>query len=255
MSDFKNPFDPDNFSLGVGWDGKTVTVTASQFQVDKFEYGDGTPVVDKTGQQAYANVWAISGVTEDSDSERTEKYSIGKTLVPTSGGDSFEHVNGKPGATFNTRAKAAKLAAALKASGFPLEKLVDGDGRPSASGLLGAMFVFKGERLLNPDGSVKTDKNGYEKIEYYPVEFLGFNKNAPASKDVDNEVRNRAYDLVTNLLGEAEGKKLTRIQLIQAVTKALAGDADKNTILGLVVSDEFNSAAPWKVEGTTISLS
>ena len=59
---------------------------------------------------------------------------------------------------------------------------------------------------------------------------------------------------MTELLGVAEGNKLTRIQLIQGVTKALAGDEDQGAIVGLVVSDKFNSAAPWKVSGTTISL-
>ena len=256
MSDFKNPFDPDNFSIGVGWDGKTVTVTNSAFTTDMFEFGDGNPVIDeRTGEQAYSNVWAVSGISEDSEYERTEKYSIGKSLVPTNNGNSFEHKAGKPNATFNARSKAASFAKHLKESGFDLGKLVAEDGTPNAAGLIGAMLIFKAYPVLKEDGSVKVNKGGYEQYDFFPVKFVGFSKSAPQPKGEDTAVRNRAYDLITQLLEDAEGHKLTRVQVIQGVNKALKGDPDLNAVVGLAVAEDFNSAAPWKVEGTTISLS
>ena len=254
MGDFKNPFDPDNFTTGFGWDGKTVTVTGSRFAVDKFAYGDGSPYIDpNTGEQGFSNVWEITGITEDSEAERSEKYSIGKAPIPTDDGESFARADGKP-AIFNSRALAAKFSAKLKDAGFDLQKLVDGENGVKASNLVGAMIVFKSEPQLDKDGNPKQDKNGYDKVNYFPAEFLGFAEGAVGAKTGDADLSNRAYDLVTELLAAAEGTKLTRIQLIQGVTKALAGDEDQGAIVGLVVSDKFNSAAPWQGSGTTISL-
>ena len=254
MGDFKNPFDPDNFSTGFGWDGKTVTVTGSRFTVDKFVYGSGDPYIDpNTGEQGFSNVWEITGITEDSEAERSEKYSIGKALIPSDDGESFARLDGKP-ATFNSRALAAKFSAKLKDAGFDLSVLVDGENGVKASNLVGAMIVFKSEPQLDKDGNPKQDKNGYDKVNYFPAEFLGYAEGAVGKKTNNVDVENRAYDLVVNLLTESEGNKLTRIQLIQGVTKALSGDPDQGTIVGLVVSDKFNSATPWKVNGTTISL-
>jgi len=256
MTDFKNPFDPDNFSLGVGWDGKTVTITSSRFKTDMFTYGDGTPYLDDNGEQGYANVWEIKGISEDSENERTESYSIGKSLIPTSDGDSFEHKAGKPNATFHVKAKAAKFAAALKTSGFDLSKLVDDEGKPSAKGLVGAIFVFKALQPIDPKtNEPAVDKGGYAKIEQYPAKFIGWSKTSPAAQVANDGVQDKAYDVITELLTEAEGNTLTRVQLIQALNKKLAGDDDMNAIVQLAVKEDFNSAAPWKLEGNTISLS
>lgn len=253
---FKNPFEPENFGTGFGWDGKLVTVTGSRFVVDLFTYGDGSPVPDRKDpdKQASAHVWEIKGITEDSEAERTEKYSIGKGLIPSEDGEGFEHFSGKPGATFNIRSQAAKFTAALKESGFDVSKLADESGI-KASNLVGAQITFKGVPQLDSKGNIKQDKGGYDKVDYMPADFLGFAEGAAAAPATnDNALSNRAYDLVTDLLAQAEGNTLTRIQLIQAVSKQLQGDADAGKVTALVVSDKFNSAAPWKVDGTTISL-
>lgn len=253
MTDF-NPFDPENFTIGVGWDGKLVTITASKFEVDYFKFGDGTPWLDDKGEPGYANVWALSGITEDSDRERTEKYSIGKTLIPSSDGESFEHRDNKPNATFNARSHAAKLVGHLKDAGFDLSKLVK-DGRPTASGLVGAMFTFKAFPVMK-DGVHVEDKGGFKKYDFYPVKFEGFNASVSSTNaaSVESETKDRAYDIITGLLGEAEGNTLTRVQLIQALNKKLDGDPEMSAIMTLAVKDDFNDKAPWKVEGTTISL-
>lgn len=253
MTEKFNPFDPDNFSLGVGWDGKTVTVTDSKFVVSYFGLDENPWIDPNTGERGYSNDWAISGVYDDAP-ERTEKYSIGKSLVPSADGNSFESANGKPGASFHPSCKAAKLAKALKEIGFPLDRLVDDEGRPNAAGLVGAKFTMKGNHVFKANGEPKM-AGKYQAVEFWPVSFEGFGANAaPQKSEVDDAVRNRAYDLVTQLLEEADGNKLTRIQLIQGVSKALTGDPELNAIQRLVVSDAFNSTAPWKLEGTSISL-
>jgi len=255
MTEDFNPFDPDNFSTGLGWDGKTVTVTQSRFEVDLFTNSDGSPWTDDNGEQGYSNVWAISGISEDSDFERTVKYSIGKTLVPTSDGDSFESKSGKPNQTFNAKAKAAKLVRAFKESEFDLSRLMS-EGKPSAKGLNGAMFLYKSTQPIDPKTKEPAvDKGGYAKVDEFPVKFLGWSKASPQSAKVDDAISIRAENLISELLTAAEGNKLTRIQVIQGLNKALAGDPDMNTIVSLAVKADFNSAAPWKVEGTTISLS
>lgn len=253
MTEKFNPFDPDNFALGIGWDGKVVTITDSKFVVTQFGLDENPWIDPNTGERGFSNDWAISGVYEEA-AERTEKYSIGKSLVPTADGNSFENANGKPGAAFHPSCKAAKLAKALKEVGFDLSRLVDEEGLPNASGLIGAQFLMKGKHIFKADGSPKMSGK-FQAVEFWPVEFVGFAANVQQKSDVDDAVRNRAYDLVTQLLEDAENKTLTRVGLIRAVGDALKGDPDLNTIQRLVVSNDFNSAAPWKVEGTTISLS
>lgn len=249
-----NPFEPDNFSSGFGWDGKTVTITGSQFITDYFGTDENPWIDPKTEERGFSNVWAFTGIHEDSDRERTEKWSIGKTNIPTADGEGFERRDGKP-ASFHPSSQAARLSAALKDAGFDTSKLVV-DGVIKASALVGARFVFKGYTKKDKDGKPKEDKNGFVQYEYFPVEFVGFQEglNKTETAEASQELENRAYDLVTQLLEAAEGKTFTRVQLIQAVSKALAGDKDLSTIMSLVTGDKFNSAAPWKVEGTTISL-
>ena len=46
MSQFKNPFDPANFTSGGGlWDGKVVTITGSKAVLSPMKNGDGSPVL------------------------------------------------------------------------------------------------------------------------------------------------------------------------------------------------------------------
>jgi hypothetical protein len=252
MGDFKNPFDSENFTSGFGWDGKTVTVTGSRFVKDMFAYGSGDPVLDDNGEQAFANVWEVKGITEDSEAERAEKYSIGRRLEPSDDGESFARRDDKP-ATFNNKSKAAAFSAHLKESGFDVSRLVV-DGQIKASALVGAQILFKGHPQRDKDGNPKQDKNGFDKVDFFPAKFVGFVEGAGATNEADTEFENRIYDLVTTFLTEAEGNTLTRIALIQAVGAALKGDPDLGKATKLVVSDKFNAAAPWKVDGTTISL-
>jgi hypothetical protein len=237
---------------GLGWDGKTVTVTGSRFVKDTFRYKSGDPVIGDDGEALYNNVWEIKGVTEDSENERTEKYSIGKANVPAEDGESFGREDGKP-AFFHPNSKAAVFSAALKDAGFDTSKLVVPDVGIKASNLVGAMITFKATPQLDKDGKPKEDKNGFAKVDQLPAEFVGYKEGVSAPGGTD-EITSEAQDLVVTLLTEAEGNTLTRVQLIKAIGEKLADDPNKGRITSLAVSAKFNEDSPWKVDGTTISL-
>jgi hypothetical protein len=64
-------------------------------------------------------------------------------------------------------------------------------------------------------------------------------------------VTHKATAAVLNALSDGP---LTRANLIRALAQQLAGDADANAIIGLVVRDEFHLGKPWKYDGVRAGL-
>jgi hypothetical protein len=64
-------------------------------------------------------------------------------------------------------------------------------------------------------------------------------------------VTHKATAAVLNALSDGP---LTRADLIRALAHQLAGDADANAIIGLVVHDEFHRGKPWKYDGMRAGL-
>lgn len=247
---FVNPFDSDNFREGGGlWDGKVVTITKSKTETKRLAYKDGSAVVNDNGEQAVRNVWTISGIAEDTEKEITREYSIGG-MIPTADGEGFTRQDGKP-AILHKNSDAAKLAAALKTSGFDVNLLFV-NGKPKVSALEGAKLRFKGEDRLDKDGKPKKQKNNpkYTEQDFFPVEFVGFSATARKGNGVDDATKAKATDAVMGVLAEAGGT-LTQVDLVKALSRKMAGSADLPAIVGLVSKREVPGV---KVEGATFSL-
>jgi hypothetical protein len=56
------------------------------------------------------------------------------------------------------------------------------------------------------------------------------------------------------VLGALAKGPLSRADLVRTLAQSLAGDADANAIIGLVVRDDFHKEQPWKYDGVTASL-
>lgn len=260
-----NPFDSDNFSHGGGlWDGKTVTITSAVAKTERLNNKDGSAYLDeKTRQPVFQTATYIKGISDGGDDkERHEEYSVGDKLVPTPDGEGFVSKDGTP-PKFHANSNMGKFAAALKASGFDLSTMVVA-GRQKLSALVGARFMFKAEPKLGKDGKPIKDKKGYDKNVHLPVKFVGYaqgggTRTAAAGNGVAatgaavGALDGKATGAVINAL-TAGGGKLTRAQLIQGIAQALSGDADSNTIIGLIVNDAFHKDKPWKYDGKEVSL-
>lgn len=264
-----NPFDPESFVSGGGlWDGKTVTITSSVAKAEALVYGDGKPVIDKeTGVQSVQTALYIKGIADGGDDkERHEEYSVGDKLAPTSDGRGFvdKATGGAP--RFHANSNFAKLAAALKASGFPVAELYDPATRQQRlDKLVGARFVFKAEPKLGRDGKPVKDKKGYTKNIHLPVKFVGYAAGLPAAASATpgsapvagspggDAIRTKAAEKVLEVLAAA-GAPVTRADLVRTLATKLAGDADANAVIGLVVRDDFHKGQAWKYDGTQASL-
>lgn len=260
-----NPFDPETFSHGGGlWDGKTVTITSAVAKTEALTYGDGKPVIDeKTKQQSIQIGLGIAGIADGGDDkERRETYSTGDRLVPTADGEGFVAKDGGP-AKFHANSNMGKFAAALKASGFPIETLVV-DGKQKLSRLVGARFVFKGEAKVGQDGKPIKDKKGYTKNIFLPVKFVGYAAGAASGSVTGAPAGNGAATgssagalqekAKATVLGALANGPLTRADLVRTLAQKLAGDPDSNAIISLVVNDAFHKGQPWKYDGTQASL-
>jgi len=252
MSDFKNPFDPDNHSAGGGvWDGKTVTITSAKFVLDPIMYGDGSPYLDKeTGEPAFVHCLKVTGIAEGEERERKESWSIGY-MVPTGDGEGFESPDGKPG-KMSLRCECSKFFAALKKSGFKMANIAKDDA-PYITGLVGAQFEMEGIQKVKDNGELKFSKNGYPDIKFYPVSFVGYDANGRPGA-VDDAIKDRAAEIVMTLLAESSNGKLTRVDLIKSLTSHLGNDPDKNTILALAMKPDFHEGQQWFVDGSTLSV-
>jgi len=254
MGEFQNPFDPSNFIEGGGlWDDKIVTITGSKFGLYHMKRGDGSAVVDnKTGEPVVKRVWEITGIADDDERERQERYSIG-SLQPTADGESFTKPDGSFG-TFHKNADAAKFASGLFNGGFDVNLLFDAEtGKAKASALVGARIRFKAEAQLDKDGNPKKNKKGYEMQNFYPSEFIGFKDGVAAAAGPSDEDVTLAQDTVVAVL-TALGGSASRGDVIREVTKKLAGTENGPKVIQLLVKPEFNAAAPWTLDGTTLSI-
>jgi hypothetical protein len=261
-----NPFDPETFTHGGGlWDGKTVTVTGAVAKVEALTYGDGKPVLDDKGQQTIQTGLVLTGIADGGDDkERRETYSVGDRLVPTPDGEGFVAKDGGP-PKFHANSNMGKFSAALKASGFDLGVLIvrqpDGSVRQQLSRLVGARLVFKGEPKVGKDGRPIKDKKGYDKNMFLPVKFVGYAAGAgtvaqPAGAGGNgaaggDAIKTKAKEAVLKALAAGP---LTRADLVRTLAQQLAGDADSNAVIGLVVRDEFHKGQPWHYDGTQASL-
>jgi hypothetical protein len=258
MSEFVNPLDDVNFTSGGGlWDGKSITVLQSGTDVDLLAYKDGSPVIDsRTGEQSKRNVWKIVGQAEDEDRERQETYSLG-SLVPTPDGEGFVKGDGTLG-KLHSNSEAGKLAAAIKASGYDVNKLYDAKtGKTLLSKLVGATFTFKAEPKLDKDGNIKKNKKGYTENRFFPVAFVGQKDGVGAGGNgavkVDADLLAFATKTVTTILNE-NGGTLSRAGLTKEISTMLKGDPRNVAVISLVIKDEFYEDSPIKREGTQLSL-
>jgi hypothetical protein len=251
-----NPFLDENVVEGGGglWDGKSVTITKALTEVRPFTRGDGSKVIDeKTGEQMYSNDITIYGIADDEDKERREGYSAGKTAIPDG-----EWFNSREGVVSPIRgnSNAAKFREAVAKSGFDVSLFIS-SGRASVKCLEGARFLFKAVPKVNEKGEVKKNKKGYDEKTFVPVKFLGFKtgSQSPASSGVgaSEAVVALADETVLGAISEAGGK-ITRAELIKAVSKKLAGTPDVNKVLALVAKDAYHTDKAWKRDGTGYSL-
>ena len=60
---------------------------------------------------------------------------------------------------------------------------------------------------------------------------------------------------VAAVLDALSGGPLTRADLVRTLAQQLAGDADANAIISLVVRDDFHRGKPWKYDGERACLS
>jgi hypothetical protein len=263
-----NPFDSDNFAQGGGlWDGKTVTITSAVAKTELLAYGDGKPVIDKeTGQQSSITALFLKGIADGGDDkERHEEYSVGDRLAPAADGRGFvDRATGGP-PKFHANSNFAKLAAALKASGFPIGELYDPATRQQRlDRLVGARFVFKAEAKLDKQGKAVKDKKGYTKNTHLPVKFVGRvqggvgvpqaqggNGHAPTPGSPADAVAKKAEAAV---IGALANGPLSRADLVRTLAQGLAGDPDANAVIGLIVRDDFHKGKAWKYDGQQASL-
>jgi len=252
-----NPFNPENLSHGGGlWDGKTVTILTAKAELEHLKFGDGRPVIsERDGQPAIKNVIAITGLADEEETERRETYSVGM-LIPTADGESFVHPKTGEVGQFNDKSEAGKLTTYLAGSGFDTTLLWDDAAQKmKLSGLVGAQFVMAGEAQKDKDGKVKVNKKGYENQKFYPVQFVGFKagvaKTAPQSNA--SELRDKAVEVVLEIIGEAGGK-IGRADLVRKISGKMAGDPRANKVLALVTRDDFHKDVPWTRDATGFSL-
>jgi hypothetical protein len=98
-----------------------------------------------------------------------------------------------------------------------------------------------------------------------PVDFLVIRTIEGTQRQVNGErsagstdtaqsdaVNGKAVAAVLNALSDGP---LTRADLIRALAHQLAGDADANAIISLVVHDDFHRGKPWKYDGMRAALS
>jgi len=251
MSDYKNPFLAENHSAGGGkWDGRVVSITSAKFMLKPIMFGDGTPWLNSDGEPGVIHCLQVSGIADGDERERDMEYSIGG-LVPTADGQFYEKRDGTPGELRKTSA-CSKFFEKLEACGFDMSNLVK-DGEPFVSGLVGAEIEFKSEQRKNKDGSLKFSKKGdFPELDFWPERFVSYNANG-SQASANEEITNRATDIVAGLLEVAPEGKLTRKDLIKELGVTLANDSDKNAILRLALSPEFHDQSPWSTDGTTIS--
>lgn len=260
-----NPFDPANHSQGGGiWGDKIVTITRSRAVREALTYKDGTPVPQtdrKTGQaipgtQQIQIGWEITGIVEGQDKERKEVYSVGERMDPTPDGEGFVMKDGAP-LKFSANSNAGKFSAALAAAGFDLSLLFP-NGQQKLSALTGARIMFKGEVKKGQDGKALKDKKGYEKMLFLPSKMMGFATGASAAlaaaQPTGGALADKAAGAVMSALAAAPENKLSRADLVRTLANSLAGDQDVNSIIGLVVRDDFHKGRAWKFDGLMASL-
>jgi len=242
MTNFVNPFDPQNFAEGGGlWDQKIVTVTESKFGIHRFNKSNGEEVVQ--------NVWFVTGIADDEESERQQRYSIGG-LHASSDGESFAKADGTPG-TLHKNSAGAKFAAGLAEGGFDTGTLIV-DNAIKASKLNGARIEFKAVQRKDKDGNLKVNKKGYPENDFYPAQFHGY-ADGTTPKAVDETVKKQAEAIVTELLNAAENNTLTQADIVRGVSKKLNGDPNSAAIVSLVVSESFKNDGPWSREGNNLT--
>lgn len=254
-----NPFEPEHQSKGGGlWDGKTVTITSAQARTEALKNGDGSPVIDeKTKQQVIQTALYIKGIAEGGDDkERHEEYSAGDKMVAAPDGEGFVMKDGTP-PKFHASSNIGKFTAALKGSGFDLSTLF-ANGKQKLSGLVGARFVFKAEAKIGKDGKPIKDKKGYVKNIHLPIKYVGAAIGITAPKPGNGAVAPSNDALAVKAQGAvlavlANGP-LSRAELIRSLAIKLAGDADSNSVIGLVVRDDFHKGQPWVYDGLSAHL-
>lgn len=252
-----NPF--EDFAVGGGlWDGKVVTVTEAKFAIDRLTYKDGKPVMDeRTGQPSVRNVLSIQGIAEGEEKERRETYSIGG-CVPTADGEGFLKADGTPGKLYES-CEAARFFKELKAAGYDMASLYDkAAGRSRISALKGAQIAFVAVPKLDKDGKPKRSKDGkYAENHFFPSRYVGRSTAAAASGNGgvggDDAIKTKAIGVVMGIVAESGGS-IDRPTLIRKVGSSMAGDKDVMRVVSLVAREDFHKAAPWKWDGTHITL-
>jgi len=242
---FVNPLDPQNFSAGGGlWDGQTVTVTESKFGINRFNKND------EANTEVVQNVWYITGIADNEEVERQQRYSIG-SLRATDDGESFTKPDGSPG-TLHKSSAGAKFVTGLVEGGFDISTLV-ADEKVVASKLNGARIEFAAVQRNDINGKPKINDKGYPVNDFYPIKFHGYADGATSPKAVDETVKKAAETLVLELLNAAENKTMTQAEIVRGVSSKMNGDPNSAAIIGLVISDEFKANGPWSRDGNSLT--
>jgi len=255
-----NPYDVDEFDEGGGglWADKVVQITSAAFIMEPRTNQDGSPAIStygkNKGNQIIDRALKLTGLAVDDEKERWQTYSTG-AFEPTEGGEQCAHPQ-DPSKRLNKKAKAAVFFGHLANAGFDTSTLF-----PKISVLVGQRFLFSAVNRLDPDGNTIKNDAGYLKVDYFPTALAAGGAAVGAvavaqaeAGTVGNGLAELADETILKVLTEAEDGKLTRTALVKAVSKALAGNADSNKVVALVVRQDFHTDKPWTYSGTGISL-
>lgn len=253
MTEHKNPFLKENMKVGGGlWDGKNITITVSNTEVEWIKYKDGTSYIDtQTGKPAFINVWALAGIADDEENERKQTYSLGR-FVPTKDGQSFVDPNTQEIGELSQSCEAAMLSNALEETGYDMSQLFDEtSGLATVGRLVGATFTFQAVQKLTQSGKPKDNKNGYPDNRFFPTVFVG-QTGVKGNGAVDSALFDFATSTVTDIL-KSNGGTLKRADLVKEISAKLRSDSRSAATVILVTKEEFFQGN-IKRDGTSISL-
>jgi len=239
-------FNPDTYTSGGGlWADKDVTITYAKAERVRYITAAGE---DKTaGGEAQAAL-VLRGIVVGEVTEREERYSAGN-LRPTEDGEGFA------GGAINLKSGVGRFFKALTEAGFDFNRITTKDGKPHASGLVGATLHFVGVDRLDKLGKPIVDKNGYPKQSFFPSQVVGYGTATGGNGSVaDDAINLKAREAVYAIL--TDKKTLSKSVLARELTQRLGQQADAMSLVTRALSDGFLRAAgaPWNYDGTTLTL-
>ena len=108
---------------------------------------------------------------------------------------------------------------------------------------------------MDKNGKAKKNAKGYNQQKFWPRQFVGYRAGAESgskSNGASDELRAEATAAVVAALNAAEGRTLTRASLVRALSNNPSPNS--NSIIQLVIKDEFHNNQPWVRTGSTYQL-